>query len=363
MKIHIISPGFKYQNSRALLTPLILWNQNFKKYNFKIIISNNILNKYEGDVVIVDSKFHRNMWLTNKFQIIKDFANLKKNFNKVVYCDTADSSGWIQSELLPLVDCYWKFQILKDKKLYLESFYDQRIFTHFYHKNYNIYDEDKDYSSKIANPQDLNKIRVSWNSSMANYSKYSHLTSHAYKFIKFNNLIKYRYKEMNNFSSKTKNIFCRFRYSNYRNTITFHRKKIKEKLSVYSNINFSKTSRLNYFDELKKSKIAISPFGWGEVAYRDFESFINKTILIKPDMSHIETWPNLYVDKKTYLSFNWNLKNILDVIENVLDNYKEYIELANEGFNNYTKYTYSNYAPLYFEKRFYKLITDLNNEL
>ena len=359
MDIYIFTPGFKYQNSRALLTPLILWDKYLKRNNYNIFIKKIISNQISGDIAIVDSKYHRNLWIDKEELIIADFNTLKKNFNKIVYCDTADSSGWIQSELLPLIDSYWKFQILKNKQLYLKPFYDKRIFTDYYHKNYNIDDDEKYYSSKISDPKDLDKIKVFWNSSMANYSKHSHINSLIYKNFSMKYLIKFNYREIDNFNLKKNDIFCRFNDSNYRKTISYHRKKIKEKLSFFKKLKYSKIDRFKYFHELKTSKVSISPFGWGEIAYRDYESFINKTILIKPNMDHLDTWPNLYIKNKTYLSFKWNFSDIIEVINNVLDNYKEYKNLANEGYYNYIKYTYSKEAPLFFEKRFNFLIKDL----
>ena len=359
MDIHVFTPGFKYQNSRALLTPLILWNKYLKKNKLNIFINSKITNNFSGDIALVDSKYHRNFWIDNEEKIYNDFDILKKNFNKLVYCDTADSSGWIQSEILPLVNSYWKFQILKDKKLYLKAFYDKRIFTDFYHTKYNISDNDKYYSSKISNKKDLDKVKVFWNSSMANYSKFSHINAFIYQKIRFNSLIDFNYKEIKDFSLKKNDIFCRFTDLKYRNTISFHRKMIKKELSYFKNLNYNKINRRKYFQEMKSSKVSISPFGWGEIAYRDFESFINKTILIKPDMSHLETWPNLYIENKTYKSIKWNFTNVIETIENVLDNYSQYKELANEGYYNYIKYTYSKEAPLFFEKRFISLIKDL----
>ena len=356
MHIFIISPGFQYQNSRALLTPLLLWEKKLKNYNYKIKIKSRILESYEGDIIAIDSKLYRNEWSYNENKILEVFKKLRKNFNKIVYIDTADSSGWIQSKLLPIVDKYWKFQVLKDKKLYLKPHYDKRIFTDYYNKKYNIIDEKQYYSSEIPNIKDLDKISVFWNSSMANYSKHAHILSLLYKKTKIKYFLKYRYKENQNFKIKKNNIFCRFNYSNYRNTISFHRMQIKKKLSFNNNLDFSKINRTKYFEELKRSKLTISPFGWGEVAYRDFETFLNKTILIKPNMDHLHTWPNLYIDKQTYLSFDWSLNNLIETVENVLDNYDSYKGIANEGYYNYTKYTSSSEL---FEKRFNFLIKEI----
>ena len=49
------------------------------------------------------------------------------------------------------------------------------------------------------------------------------------------------------------------------------------------------------------SKLSKSPFGWGDICIRDFETFICHSCLVKPDMSLIETWPNYYIKDKSYV--------------------------------------------------------------
>ena len=40
------------------------------------------------------------------------------------------------------------------------------------------------------------------------------------------------------------------------------------------------------------TKVVISAFGLGEIILKDFETFLTGGMLMKPDMSHMETWPN-----------------------------------------------------------------------
>jgi hypothetical protein len=90
------------------------------------------------------------------------------------------------------------------------------------------------------------------------------------------------------------------------------RRKIKAILSqrAFSNsIIGGKTSYSSYMNELTKSKISISPFGWGEICYRDFESFLTKSVLVKPDCSHLATFPNFFIPNETYIPVNWSLCN------------------------------------------------------
>ena len=52
--------------------------------------------------------------------------------------------------------------------------------------------------------------------------------------------------------------------------------------------------------KIKKFNFSISPFG-GEICYREFESFLYRCVLIKPNMEHLRTWPDYYIENKTYL--------------------------------------------------------------
>ena len=38
-----------------------------------------------------------------------------------------------------------------------------------------------------------------------------------------------------------------------------------------------------------------------------------------PNMNNIETWPNIYKDRMTYLSYDYDMNNLLDRIKELLD--------------------------------------------
>ena len=74
-------------------------------------------------------------------------------------------------------------------------------------------------------------------------------------------------------------------------------------------IETKKISYLSYLREMYKYSSFISPFGWGERCFRDFESIILGKVLIKPNCEHIITWPNIYQDNM-YVSIDWDLSNL-----------------------------------------------------
>jgi len=65
-----------------------------------------------------------------------------------------------------------------------------------------------------------------------------------------------------------------------------------------------------YWRELTDSRLCFSPFGFGEVCWRDFEAVAAGAVLVKPDMSHIETYPDIYRPHETYVPVRWDLADL-----------------------------------------------------
>ena len=61
-----------------------------------------------------------------------------------------------------------------------------------------------------------------------------------------------------------------------------------------------------YYREMAISRICISPFGYGEICWRDFEAVLCGCLLIKPDMSHVETSPDIFRAYETYVPVKWD---------------------------------------------------------
>jgi hypothetical protein len=83
-----------------------------------------------------------------------------------------------------------------------------------------------------------------------------------------------------------------------------------------------KLDRESYFKSLMDSKICISPYGYGEIAIRDIEAISAGCIIIKPDMSFVDTIPNVYESDKTYISCKPDYSDLYEKVNYVLDNYE-----------------------------------------
>jgi len=52
---------------------------------------------------------------------------------------------------------------------------------------------------------------------------------------------------------------------------------------------------VDYWNELRQSKICVSPYGWAETCHRDVEAILCGCTVVKPPTPHIETFPNVYI--------------------------------------------------------------------
>ena len=103
---------------------------------------------------------------------------------------------------------------------------------------------------------------------------------------------------------------------------------IKFKFSDYScdSIEYSKYKKL-----LEDTAVSPSPYGLGEICYRDFEILFAGSVLIKPNMDHLKTWPNIYKPMETYIPCKWDFSDLEEKVSWVFNNISEAQNIANSG--------------------------------
>jgi len=84
-----------------------------------------------------------------------------------------------------------------------------------------------------------------------------------------------------------------------------------------------------YLKNLWNSKISFSPFGMGEICFRDFECMQFGTIFIKPNQDLVHTIPNIYEDGKTYIGCKYDWSDLEEKIDYVMSNFDELNERIN----------------------------------
>lgn len=327
-------------NAQAINLPLFLNRSLLKEMGINLTFFFTFQNKcYDCDVLILNSKYfisHR--WKGGRSELFYFLEKCREHVGRLLWFDTTDSTGACQFEVLPYVDGYYKGQVLKNREDYLRKYYGYRIYTDFYHQHYGVEDVEINYKMEPPEKRYLYKIGISWNSSLGDYNMY---LRYLYKLRQLSTLFYFRTVK---FTSPQKerpvNISCRINKKYHRRTIAFHRERLSELLMGHFGVSTEKVSPRRYFGELKSTKIGISPFGNGEIAYRDFEIIINGAALFKPDMSHMETWPDLYREDETCIFFKWDLSDLVEKVDIALKR-KFYMSLAENAQAVYKKYLFT----------------------
>ena len=92
-----------------------------------------------------------------------------------------------------------------------------------------------------------------------------------------------------------------------------------------------RVSQKQYTLEMLRSRICVSPFGYGEICWRDFEAITSGCLLVKPDMSHIETRPNLFIPGQTYVPVQWDYADLEETCARYLSDDAARNRIVNEA--------------------------------
>jgi spore maturation protein CgeB len=84
--------------------------------------------------------------------------------------------------------------------------------------------------------------------------------------------------------------------------------------------------------------MVLSPFGWGEVCIRDYEAVACGAMLIKPDMSHVHTNPDIFRANETYVPVKWDFSDLADKVDYYMLRPNEAKRIAQAGRQRLLKY-------------------------
>jgi hypothetical protein len=99
-----------------------------------------------------------------------------------------------------------------------------------------------------------------------------------------------------------------------------------------------KVSRSVFQAELGQSKICFSPFGFGELCWRDVEAILAGAVLLKPSMEHLECFCDIYVPGETYVPLRWDLSDLDAAVARLLANPEERRAIAEKAFVRVREY-------------------------
>ena len=356
--VHILTKGFASPNGIAFLFPLHFCQRRLRDLHIDCRYFGTVCRELsQCDVLVIDSRFYSSSWAQEMNAVLEEIHCLSSQVNALLYFDISDSTGWLQTQVLPYVDRYYKSQLLKERENYLEPIYGNRIYADFYHRNWDVVDSEPVLSRPIKSLEGLQKLRVSWNSGLANYSLWGPMLSGLRNRISADFLLRFPNRFVSARNERPIPIACRFGITYPRNTVACQRSRIRKMME--GKVASGKLKRRAYMAEMERCQIVISPFGYGEITLKDFEAFMSGAMVLKPEMSHMETWPNLFVGEKTVKYHSWDLTNLHDVLEEMLQDKISRLEIAEQGQESYRHYIATTAGYNEFALRFRRILDEV----
>lgn len=336
-RVHVLTAGMESPNGTAMLLPLLRYRHSLAEAGIELRLFRHPKPALcECDVLLLDSKLYNKRWETETEAIIEEIASYRARTRQVIYLDLMDSTGWVHVRALPHVTLYGKSQLLCDRSLYGRPYYGYRLYTDYYHQHYGAEDETPVWSEPVTDPALRERLVLSWNAGLGDYSWSGRYRRALYRHLPLPALLRAPRPVATPAVTRPRPVSCRIGTSYHRSSVSFQRQCLREAL-----VGFLQTDRLSrwaYLRELRHSRVVLSPFGYGEICYRDFEVFLAGALLLKPSMAHLETWPPFWEAGQTYLAHDWSLEGIGALLQQILDRYQDYLDIAVQGQQRYEAY-------------------------
>jgi hypothetical protein len=258
---------------------------------------------------------------------------------RLIWFDLRDSGGTPQFEVLPYVDLYCKQMLYKDRDLYRVEHYGGRVFSDYFHRNFNVDDgevaEDGEhaplpeaYEHKLCVFWD---VGASYNRVYAKNSEPWNLMREVWSFRRARESVVAFHDPRSQRAINMSVLLTVDRYN--RESVSTQRRiaiKIAQDIKDHA-ILVGRVPRVQFGKALIDSKIVLSCFGNGEICLREHEAWQAGAAVLMPDMSHLEVWPERYIPGQTYMPLEWDLSNLEECYWYLRNNEEARLNLAIEG--------------------------------
>ncbi|MGF1643116.1 MAG: glycosyltransferase [Thiotrichales bacterium] len=110
---------------------------------------------------------------------------------------------------------------------------------------------------------------------------------------------------------------------------------LEKRFQIESNHDGSRVPYKEFKRQLRSARIAFSPWGWGEITDRDFRIVNAGALLMKPDMSHLQTDPDIFIAGETYAPVAWDLADLEEQCDYYLSRPREIRRIAANAYEAY----------------------------
>ena len=267
---------------------------------------------------------------------------LRDKYERIAFFHDDAGGGIPRLEVLPYVDLFYSKALFKDRTLYGRSLYGKELYSDFFHERYGVEDPEPRGRATETRPEMLAKLRLSWNIGVGDYprgklrQRAGVAASMALGFKAARLFYGRGRLPADPVAENPGTIPVHARIAPApRPSIAYQRRLIMERIEGNPLFLTGSVSQRRYNAEVARSRIVLSPFGWGELCLRDFEAVLSGALLLKPDMSHLETWPDVFLPGETYAPFSWEATDLVETAKRYLDDEAERARVARNAFEAY----------------------------
>lgn len=334
--VHVLTNN-SCPNSRAFNCPLLAARGAFRakgvelKFHYRISPA-----LFTGSHLWVNSNFFRPWWRSDRTGLFAFLDQARAAGTKIFWFDTTDSTWSTQFPVLPKVDLYLKSQLFADLGQYHVKYRSGRVFTDYFDQLYQSGEDAFDY--ELPDPGLLQeKARLSWNTCFENYteSRYgwaARLRQRLRPHLPLPEHFAPRFTRPE--LERPIPLSCRLGTTYSRPSVAAHRRAIIAAMARRG-VDCGKLPLDKYFAEMRSAGVGIGPFGVGEITLRDFEIILCGCALVKPDFSHLRTWPELFVPGETCAVHRWDLSDLDETLDKLLSDWPGRVRLARSAQERY----------------------------
>jgi hypothetical protein len=258
----------------------------------------------------------------------------------VIYFDGDDDICVKYPQILAYVDLYVKKHLFADRDNYLKTYVGKSNLTDYVHKRFGLSFADDPYATETQ-PVDKNqipKIVAGWNLALDS------------------NILALHTRVRDSPPAAERTVDVMFRGAVPGNWLKFLRQDIAPALQRLGSscrviTPTARVDREEYYREMMRSNICLSPFGYGEICWRDFEAILCGSLIVKPDMAHVHTSPNIFQPDSTYVPVRWDYSDLEERCIYYLKHPDERRRITSTAFHVLEDY--------YVNQRFFESITDI----
>lgn len=283
---------------------------------------------------------------------LDQMTRLRARYRRIFFLNGNAGGGLHRPKVVPYVDRFYNKALFSDLSLYRSELYGGELFTHRNHLDHGIVDPEPVIPAALSD-HDLTKIHLHWNIGVGDFPRRKVLQRLgvalarapgggprlARPIIHRREMLDPTPPGVVSAGSVDYDVNARLGTPGYP-TIAHHRETLTGILDAAAQrrgwtVARDRVAPRRYLADMQRSRVTFSPFGWGEVCFRDFEAVRAGSLLVKPDMSHLRTWPDIFVPGETYVPVRWDGSDLEETISYYLENEGERNRIVAEAHRSF----------------------------